>query len=650
MKTLHIDIESFSACDITKAGSYRYAEDPSTEITLIAWAFDNGPVQIEDLQGDAPRVFGKAWLTDPGILKMAHNAEFETYMFEKVWGVPIDLGQWQCTAVMASYCGLPRSLGAAGKVIGLPQDQQKMTAGKRLIRKFCIPRKPTKKDPSTRASPSDHPDDWQLFKDYCVQDVVSEREIHHKLRHFAPPKAEWAAWRLDQKINRTGLPIDRGMVSNAIDLNGVETDRLMARAREITSLANPNSRAQLLAWLTAEGEEMETLRKHDVAEKLGCPDLSPEVSEVLEIRQRLAKSSIKKYAALRAAVSADGRLRGAFQFYGASRTGRWAGRLFQPQNLPRHDIGVDHLQDAREAILANDAEWAEMIHGPLPTVLSSLVRTAIAPPPGLDLHSADFSSIETVMLAWAAGCTYLLDLIRNGLDPYKDFAARFYGVPYEEVTKKQRTFAKPPVLGAGYRLGGAGLVAYAEGMGVHMDETTAKEAVTLYRTSYPEIPRFWYALERAAFDTVETGKSNNVGPFTFRKRAPFLEIDLPSGRSLRYLRPRIEEVVAPWGDKTTNLTYEGQHQISKAWTRLSTQGGKLAENIVQAISRDLLVTGLINADAAGFEIVGHVHDEIIDVGVRPVSELIDVMVRLPDWCADAPVKAAGYANNFYIKD
>ena len=461
---------------------------------------------------------------------------------------------------------------------------------------------------------------------------------------------EWAIWRLDQKINRAGLPIDLGLVHAAIAIDTDHRERLTARAAELMGIDNVNSRDQFIEWLAGEDVEVVTLRKADVAAMLD-QEYPENVVEALQIRAELSKSSTKKYYSLADATGTDGRLRGCFQFNGAARTARWAGRLFQPQNLPRGNVKPEHIDTAREVVATGDYEFTSAMFGGVGDLLASCIRTVIAAPKGKQLVVADYSSIETVMIAWAAQCPALLAVFREGRDAYKDMAVRLFKVPYDKVTKAQRTYTKPIVLGCGYMLGAKGLVAYAQGYGVTMTEDEAAAAVRAYREGYPEVVTFWHTLDRAAKHVIANpGKVAKVGRFAFKVEGEFLFLKLPSGRKLAYHKPEID----PNGRYGPEITYMGV-EFGHKWDRQSTHPGKITENIIQAVARDLLVEGLLNTDAdGGLEIVGHVHDEILALAdendTTAVDRLIAAMCKLPAWAADAPVGAAGWAGPYYKKD
>jgi DNA polymerase len=460
---------------------------------------------------------------------------------------------------------------------------------------------------------------------------------------------EWQAWHLDAEINRRGLPIDLDLVQAAIAIDTENRGRLMARAMELMGIENPNSRDQFLDWLRGEEVDVDTLRKADVA-SLRAGDLEPHVREALEIRSELSKSSTKKYYALADATGSDGRLRGCFQFNGAARTGRWAGRLFQPQNLPRGTIKPDFIGTARASVKTGDFDLLDTLYESVSDVLVSCVRTAIAAPPRKALVVADYASIETVMIAWAAECPTLLDVFRSGRDAYKDMAARLFKIPYDRVSKEQRNYAKPIVLGCGYMLGAKGMIAYAQGYGVEMTEADAQAAVAAYRDGYPEVAQFWRLLDAAARRAIENpGKIYKAGRFRFKVEADFLLLRLPSERKLAYYKPEIN----PGGRYGPEITYMGR-DYGNTWDRINTHPGKICENVIQAVARDLLVDGLFHASGdIALEIVGHVHDEILaladadDEGA--LDRLMDAMRRMPAWAADAPVGAAGWIGQFYCK-
>lgn len=648
MKRLTIDIESFSEADLGRVGVYAYAAHPSTCITVAAWSVDGGPVQTWTYEDLDPPEDLLAMLADPDIEKLAHNAAFEYVMLKAEGWDPGPVEAWRCSMVAAYSLALPGALADLCEILGLPEDKQKLDDGRRLVLKFC---KPGRKDKVFDAVTD--PEDWRRFVEYCAQDVVATNAAWRVLARFPMPADEWQLYALDQKINARGLPVDLDLVEAALDLRELDEHRTKARAYEITGLENVNSVAQVKAWLAERGFEVDDLTKATVTALLR-EDLPDDVREVLELRQNLAKTSTTKFAALqRATDPVDSRVRGCFQMNGAGRTGRFAGRIFQPQNLAKGG-GLD-LAEAREAVLTRDPDLVELVYDNVPRMLSSLVRPAIRAPKGKKLVVSDLVSIESVMLAWAARCEYLLDLFRKGRDSYKDYATHLYGVKYDDVTKQQRADSKPATLGCGYMLGAKGLVAYAEGFGLALTEEQAQISVDTFRNAYPEIPTFWYALDDAVRDVIIEHSVRKVGAFRIYYERPFLFIDLPSGRRLAYLQPRIEPRRTPWGETRPTVTYNGREIGRKNFVRLATHPGKVCENLVQSIARDVLVHGLRRAEAdPDLEVIGHVHDEIICLADEDDDTALDrlsaAMSVIPDWCSDAPIRADGWTGRFYRKD
>ena len=640
MRTLHLDFETYSDAPLPKVGAYRYALDPSTRVLLLAYQFgDQDRPQIVDVEhGEPIPTEVLEAIQNPSVVKWTHNANFERAIFQHTLGIKCPPQQWRCTMAWAMSLSLPGSLDRLCEVLGLPAEKTKMVEGRRLIQKFSTP------SGAVQRSLGDQ--DWQTFRAYCMRDVEAEIEVAARLARYQLPENEWEAWALDQRVNDAGLPIDRALVDavcRVAEEHKVSTEQL---ASDVTGLANPNSRDQMLKWLAGLGVEVDDLTSATVDELL-ARELPEQVREALACRQQLAKASISKYDALQRATASDGRLRGAFQFAGAGRTGRWAGRIFQPQNLPRPSISEREIDVARALVQEHDADTLSMLFDDLAGVLSSLIRSTIAAPKGKVLVVADYASIESIMIAWCAQSEYLLDLYRKGLDPYKDFATKVYGVEYAAVTKAQRSFCKPAVLGAGYGVGGPGLQRYAAAFGMDMSAEEAKRQFALFRESYSDLPLLWEQLESGASRAMSNkGAEVDAGRFKFCFDGRFLIAKLPSGRSLYYYKPRMS--AGKFG--RDELTYEGK----EPGTRIGTHGGKIVENLVQAVARDLLVSGLLNAQAAGFEIVGHVHDEIIclaDEGDRHACErLIEAMTRAPAWCQDAPIRAEGYTAKYYKKD
>lgn len=641
MSRIYLDLESYSAAPIAKIGAERYALDPSTRILMVGYAFDDAPVGLVEIgQGQAlPAPLLEA-LADPAVEKWAHNAAFERAVLRAVLGLPCPPEQWRCTAVWARTLGLPAGLAALARELRLPE--QKLDPDKRLVTLFCTPQGAQGQQRLDRAQ------DWASFRDYCKRDVGVCRAICARLADYPVPEDEWALWALDQHVNDRGLPVDRAFVRHAINLRQRHTEAVLADAQTHTGLPNPRSRTQMLGWLKQTGAVLPDLRQETVAARLADPDTSDTVRQALQYRQQLASTSVAKYDTIET-MQHEGRIRGAFQFYGAGRTGRWAGRGFQPHNLPCGSAvssEVD-LTTARAAVVTEDPDWVATLFGEdVIGLLSTLVRTAIAAPGGKQLVVADYASIEAVMLAWAAGSDYLLNLFRTGRDPYKDFATHLFSVPYAEVTKSQRTQVKPVLLGCGYGLGTLGLQRYAATFGRVLGDTEAATQVAAYREVYPDIPQFWEALRKAAFGALRTDDPHPVGAFTFIPDLPrYLLVALPSGRFLAYYRPQLEP-----GKFGEQLTYVGREM----GVRVGTHPGKLAENLIQAISRDVLAYGLLRAaEDPGMEIVGHVHDEIIclaDAADQDALGRLTEAMTAPPWCPDAPIRAIGWTGPWYRKD
>lgn len=652
MTQCFIDIETFSRADLRRTGAYRYAEDVSTQLLLVSYAFGaTGEVKTwTPCLGEAMPDDLAAAFANPDQIFIAHNAAFERVLLSQLLDEKLrDPSRWRCTMALAYSLALPGSLDELCGVLGVADDKAKLKDGKRLVMKFCTP---NRKGDQVKAT--DEMDAWMRFVEYSRLDVVANQEIAKRMARWALPEHEQKLWELDQQINDAGLPVDLELVDAALAVRALDEERGIARSKELTNLDNPNSRAQLLQYLQDSGLAIADLTKASVSEALRSDDLDPEIREVLELRRGLSKTSIKKFQALRDAVCADGRLRGTLQYAGAGRTWRWSGRLFQPQNLARPTLSDADIPVAIEAVKTHDEKCVRTMFSDTAGVLSSLIRPAIAAPAGQTLVSCDYSSIETVMLAWAARSPYLLELYASGRDPYIDFYSKRFGVPYDDVSKKQRTWAKPAVLGCGYMLGAKGLVAYAHGYGVPLSEEEAQAAVDTYRREYDDIPQFWWDLDRAARACINGRGEGSVGPFKFVMDGPFMQILLPSGRALSYLQPRIEERETPWGEMKPQITYLGR-DTGKKMQRISTHPGKLCENIVQAIARDVLAFGLVWAASSGSRIVGHVHDEIIvqcpeETGEEELSKLTYLMGLRPQWCQDAPISAAGWVGNYYRKD
>lgn len=643
---LFVDIETYSEADLKSAGLHVYAAHPSTEIMVVGWAVDDEPVEVRTCDGPPPAQL-LALLNDPGVIVHAWNAAFERALFTHVWGLTIPMERWRCDMVHAASLSLPASLGQCGAAITLDPELLKHAGGTRLIHKFCKPRKPTAKKPWTRCGYTTDPEDWLDFIRYCEQDVEAERAIHKRLRKWAMPADEWQHWRLDQKINETGLPIDRQLVAGALKADKVNKSTFKAEAQAITGLHNPNSVSALVEWFDRKGVTLPDMTKDTVRKSLERDHPEP-VQRMFELRQQMAKTSVTKYKALDRATSADDRLRGCFQFYGASRTGRWAGRVFQPQNLPRGTLKPDELREVVEAVRGRAAAT--------PDELVSCIRSAVRAPEGKVLHVADLANIESRILGWIANSRRMLSCFASGGDIYADFGTELFRCPLDQIDKARRNYSKPPTLGCGYGLGPTGLVAYADGMGVEMTDEQARLAVAVFRGVYDEVPRLWRLLDEATTQLIRDGDgAARVGRLRFIMDKPFLFMELPSGRRLAYFMPRVDKLIAPWGDPVDTVTYMGVDQYTRKWTRLSTFGGKWVEQACQAISRDLLANGLREADELGYELVGHTHDEIITLGDegdwRDHEVLSWCMARMPSWGDDKLyLGAEGFSDYIYRKD
>lgn len=657
MRRLNIDIETYSSVDIKKSGLYRYVQASDFQVLLFAYSLDGQPVQVVDLaQGEQiPRHIIEA-LFDPAVEKRAWNAAFEWYSLGRHFGLPHDqlltwLWQWKCSMVHAYYCGYPGSLAAAGEAVGIAQDKKKMSVGGALIRTFCVPCKPTKANGGrTRTLPHHEPEKWQLFKQYNAADVEAEMAIAEKLDAFPVPDQEWALWRLDMCINERGVECDRQLVESAIRMLDAETAELVAEAVRLTGIENPKSVQQLTSWLEEEtGEEVADLRKGTVAKMV--EKLEPgKARRVLEIRQELSKSSTKKYAAMRETICGDDRIRGLLQFYGANRTGRWAGRLVQVQNLPRNSLPAIEL--ARGYAARGDAQALKLLYGSLSDTLSQLIRTALIARPHTCLHVADFSAIEARVLAWLAGEQWRIDVFRTHGKIYEASASQMFGVPIESITKgsELRQKGKIAELALGYQGGTPALIKMgALEQGLTEDELP--EIVERWRNANRVIVQFWRSIEAAALHAVQTGEAVGLRGLVLAREMDsqtgqdFLTIRLPSGRKLYYPQPHIAE--NHFGKPAVH--YYGVED--KKWSVLSTYGGKLTENVVQAISRDCLANSMVKLHVAGFEIVMHVHDEIVaEVEGDRLDEMLDIMREPIPWAPGLPLEAAGFVADFYMKD
>lgn len=646
--TIHLDFETYSEVDIESVGAWAYAAHPSTEVLLVGYARGEGRPRVWDVASGDPAPDALQALVDGGEPIHAFNAQFERavwhYHMAFLFG-EVAPSRWRCTMAQAHVMGFAGSLGDITKAAGL---ETKQADGRHLVLKFCKPQPPNRK--VRRWGPRNAPEEWALFKSYCAQDIVAERALSNWCLPLSD--AEQRLYELDQEINARGLPVDGALVQQALRLEAAERERLMRELVDLTGLPNPNSDTQIKAWLAENGSAVPDVTKATLAAlRKTRPDDSP-VARALDIRVQLNSTSVTKWHALeRAAVR--GRLRGAFQFRGASHTGRWAGRLFQPQNLPRPSIPDPDA--SAEALAAGDAA-AACGGAPAMKVLSSLLRSAITAPAGKVLVAADLGSIESRLLGWVCDCQAIVRVFDSGRDLYKDFGAVLYGTQYDDVTKEQRQMAKPPTLGCGYRLGAAGLVKYAAAMGVEMPLSFAEVAVRKYRERHPEVVQAWYALEDAVKSVTEQAVEFDGYRVRIYRDADFLYIRLPSGRRLHYYQPAVMDVPMPWGDTKATFTYMGQNSMTKKWERLAAHGGLLVENIIQAVACDILTDGLRRCADAGLPVIGHVHDEIIvevreDQGDKAAEFLVQAMAATPQWAPGLKLTASaeGYPSRRYRK-
>ena len=643
-RILEMDIETFSDVDLIKCGVYAYADSPAFEVLLFAYSFDGGETRVIDLaQGEElPGEVAEA-VFDGSVVKTAFNANFERTCLSKYFGRYLPPDSWHCSAVQAAVLALPRSLEDVGAVLGL--DERKMKEGKELIRYFCVPCKPTKANGGRRRNlPCHAPEKWEVFKSYCVRDVDVEKAIRRKLGKFPIPEREMDVYRLDQRINDRGVLVDMGLVRQAVRCERLHKEVVTERAYELTGLENPNSVAQLKGWLGENGVEAESLSKKAVTEMIGESD--GEVEELLRLRLLMAKTSVKKYEAMERSVCSDGRVHGLLQFYGANRTGRWAGRLVQVQNLPQNHL--PDLELARRLVREGRFEDVELFYGSTPEVLSELIRTAFVPEAGCRFVVADFSAIEARVLAWLAGETWRLEVFSSHGKIYEASAAAMFHVPVEEVTKGSplRQKGKIAELGLGYG-GAAGALISMGALDMGLSEEELPSLVAVWRRANPHITQFWWDVDKAAVEAVVKRTRTRAGRIAFEYRSGILFVMLPSGRRLAYVKPRMG--VNRFGRE--GLTYEGILE-NKKWGRIETYGPKLVENIVQGTARDLLAEAMLRVEKKGYPIVMHCHDEIIaevPEGIGSVEEMCEVMAVCPSWAEGLPLRADGYECGFYQK-
>lgn len=645
MPILSIDIETYSDVDLTKCGVYAYSDSPNFEILLFAYAFDEEPTQIVDLAcGEQLPERVLAALEDPAITKAAFNAQFERTCISKYLGRRLSPFGWQCTAVQSAMLALPLSLDSVGEVLNI--QRKKLKEGADLVRFFSMPCKPTKSNGGrTRNRPEDAPEKWERFKTYCIRDVDAEREIRQKLWKFPIPESEMELYRMDQEINDRGILVDQQLVKNAVLCDNQYREMVTARAYELTGLSNPNSPVQIKGWLAEHGVEAEKLDKKTVKGLLTETD--GEVLEVLKLRLLMAKTSVKKYEAIERSICSDGRVHGLLQFYGANRTGRWAGRLVQVQNLPQNHI--PDLELARSLVKGQRFEDLDLLYDSTPEVLSELIRTAFVPKPGCRFIVADFSAIEARVLAWFAGEQWRLDTFVEGGDIYCASASKMFGVPVVKhgMNGHLRQKGKIAELALGYG-GAVGALTSMGALDMGLQEEELQPLVSQWRNSNPHITKFWWDVDAAAVKAVKERTEVAMGKLCFTYRSGILFVTLPSGRKLSYIKPRMTQ--NRFGRES--LSYEGVGE-SKKWMRIETYGPKLVENIVQATARDLLAQAMLRLRNKGFEIVMHIHDEaVLEVpeDVSGVEEICQIMSEQPDWAAGLPLRADGYECAFYKKD
>lgn len=660
MDHLSIDLETFSSVPIAKAGAQKYIASPDFEILLFAYSLNGAPSVCCDIaQGELLPDWVLDALCDPQCLKHAYNAAFEWGCLSKFMGRQLPPEQWRCTMFHGLYAGYPAGLDAAGRALGLPEDKRKLSTGKALIRYFCVPCTPTKSNGGRRRNlPSHDPVRWELFKEYNAQDVTTEMEIERRLSLITVPDWLQRQWETDLLINARGVAVDMEMVNGALEIGATVRERLTQEAVRISGLSNPNSVQQLSAWLEQEtGEEVTDLRKDTVAKMIAQAPDNPEVQRMLEIRQELGKTSTKKYDAIEQAVCPDGRVRGLLQFYGANRTGRWAGRLVQVQNLPR--TYTQPLELARNLVKQRKLDNLRLIYGSVPDTLSQLIRTAFVASDGNVLIDADFSAIEARVISWLAGEQWRLEVFKTHGKIYEASASQMFGVPIERIKKGNPEYAlrqkgKVAELALGYQ-GGAGALINMGALDMGIPEDDLPDIVQRWRDTNKRICDLWYKMNSAAVEAISTGSSVGVGrllvscEYDAVHEVEYLTVLLPSGRKLYYNSPQIGE--NKWGGPS--ISYMGMDQTTKKWKRIETYGGKLVENCVQAVARDCLAQAIENLEAKGLPVVFHIHDEVVidcRADTATLEDVVDIMSRPIPWAPGLPLNADGWVGGFFKKD
>ncbi len=646
MKTISIDIETFSSEDLSKCGVYKYCESPDFEILLFGYSIDGGEVKVIDLAaGEKIPEEVILSLTDDSVLKFAFNAGFERICLSKFIGLPtgeyLNPKSWRCTMVWSAYMGLPLSLQGVGAVLKL--EKQKLTEGKELVRYFCVPCAPTKANGGrTRNLPTDAWEKWEQFKKYNIRDVETEMQIQQKLSNFPVPDYIWGEYALDQEINDRGVKIDMQLVSSAVNMDKKSREELMDTMRKITMLENPNSVTQMRLWLADNGLQTDTLGKKAVTEMLKTAP--PLLAEVLVLRQQLAKSSVKKYQAMQNAVCSDGRTRGMFQFYGANRTGRWAGRLVQLQNLPQNHLA--DIAQAHDLVKSGDYEAVKMLYTDVPDTLSQLIRTSFVPKKGTRFYVADFSAIEARVIAWYAKEGWRQKVFEEGGDIYCASASQMFKVPVEKhgINGHLRQKGKVAELALGYG-GSVGALRAMGALEMGLREDELRMLVDAWRSSNKNITKLWWDVDKAVKSSIRNKTVEETHGIRFEYKSAMLFIELPSGRRLAYVKPRIE--INQFG--TESVTYEGISG-SKKWERLESYGPKFVENIVQATARDILCFAM--RTLSDYDVTMHIHDELVIEAEPNVSleKICKLMGKTPPWTEGLILRADGYVCDFYMKD
>lgn len=644
MGTLAIDIETYSDVSLPDCGVHRYAASEQFEILLFAYSLNDKPTRIIDLaSGQTMPDEIMECLMDDSVVKTAFNAAFERNCINRFFGLSLKPEGWRCTAVQASMLSLPLSLEGVGEALNL--DKKKMSEGKDLIRYFCMPCKPTKANGGrTRNLPSDAPEKWELFKTYCIRDVDVEKQIRNKLAKFPIPDREQELYCMDQRINDRGIMVDRELISHAVACDLLYKEVASKRAYEISGLENPNSVSQLKEWLNEKGIEVDSLAKAAVEELVEKTE--GEVSEMMKLRLAMSKTSVKKYEAMERSVCPDGRVHGLLQFYGANRTGRWAGRLVQIHNLPQNHM--EDLELARSIVKEGRYDLVELLYDSTPEVLSELIRTAFVAKPGCRFIVSDFSAIEARVMGYLAGEGWVMEEFRGAGKIYEQTASKMFHIPIEEITKGSPYRARGKVASLACQYGGAEGALVSMGALNFVEEEELKGLVQSWRTANPHIVNYWYEIDGAVKAAVKERKMTKVGMVTVYYQSGMLKIALPSGRVLSYVRPRM--TVNRFGSES--VSYEGIG-TNRKWTRIESYGAKFCENIVQATARDVLAEAMLRLEKKGFDIVCHIHDEVVlEVPERAssVEEVNGIMAVCPDWCEGLPLKAAGFESPFYKKD